>query len=401
MTLTQAVYWTKRVGAALIVLFLLFIPLRLIIIIINAGGGVTRPREDLPFASQGYGVLPQMSLTSLALPAQSSPGVQLETAAGEFPDIPPVVQVYKLKEKLQTLTTLDEAKQLAGRFGFKSLPNRIPNSTKYSWQDTAGRLMTYDVSNQNFNLKTDYTKDIYQKVEIVPSLVEAEERSLAHLRTLQLLDESYLNGYMESGYLKLGPNGGYLKAGSQSEADFVRVDFFRNTQLVKLTEEETALLAAQRKGDVKLDPEELPESVIGSIKTPEINKSNIYIIIRGKNLSRLGDIYELEYNFWEVDENETETYYTRAPAEAWEDVKDGNAYLRHLVAKQGEPYKEYTPINVDQFLIYDISLVYLETKEFQEFLQPVYMLRGEARSVGNTGKPDLDFAYLTSAVKEY
>ena len=109
----------------------------------------------------------------------------------------------------------------------------------------------------------------------------------------------------------------------------------------------------------------------------------------------------MTYNFWPIDETQTETYYVKDPAEAWEDVKNGTAYLRYLVSKGGEPFKTYTPINVSQFLVYDMSLVYLETAEYQSYLLPVYMIRGEARTLGNTGKPDLDFVFMTPAVKQH
>ena len=218
---------------------------------------------------------------------------------------------------------------------------------------------------------------------------------------MNLLDESYLNGNVNAVYLKLGSRGEFLVADSQSEADFVRVDFFRYNQLVRLTEEEVELLAAYQQDEIKLDPEDIPEPIYTTMKSEDISKSNIYIIIRGSSLNKVGHIYEIGYSFWAIDEKATETYYTRSPAEAWEDVKNGRAYLRSLVSKEGEPYKEYVPINVAQFLVYDISMVLLETKEYQEYLQPVYMIRGEARSKGNSGKPDLDFVFLTSGIKMY
>ena len=48
-----------------------------------------------------------------------------------------------------------------------------------------------------------------------------------------------------------------------------------------------------------------------------------------------------------------------------------------------------------------MSLVYLETPEYQSYLQPAYMIEGEARTIGNTGKPDLDFVFMTPAIKQY
>lgn len=400
MTLTEVVFWTKRIGLVTIIAILAFIPLRLIFMII-ASTSVTRPRAELPYASQGYGALPDISLTGLALPATASPTFQLETAAGEFPEIPPVVNVYKVSQKQQSLNTLDIAKSVAKKYEFKSEPSRIPNSSRYVWQDTAGRTFTYNLATQNYSLKTDYTKDHFKKEEIVPDLNTSKKLAEKHFKGLNLLDESYLNGSAEAVYLKLGSNGEYLVADSQSDADFVRIDFFRYNQLVRLTEDEIALLTSYQEEEIKLDPDDVPEPIYTTIKTQDIIKSNIYIIIRGSNLSTVGHIYEVGYTFWGIDEKASETYYTRSPAEAWEDVKNGRAYLRSLVSKEGEPYKEYIPMDVSQFLVYDISMVFLETEEYQEYLQPIYMIRGEARSKGNSGKPDLDFIFLTPGIKMY
>ena len=80
-------------------------------------------------------------------------------------------------------------------------------------------------------------------------------------------------------------------------------------------------------------------------------------------------------------------------------MKNGNAYLRYLVRQEGEPYTAYTPIAVEQFLIYEITMVYLETEAAQDYLQPVYLIRGEAREPGDPGKPKLEFAFITPAVK--
>lgn len=399
MTLTEAIFWTKRAGIIAAVAILAFIPLRLLIMIIKTSDLTTG--RDLPYASQAYGTLPDISLTGLSLAEQASPTFQLETAAGEFPEIPAVVNIYKTPRKEQALNTLDKAKELAEEYEFKTEPTRIPSSSKYVWQDSAGRTLTYDLSTQNFSLKTDYRKDRYEREGIVPDIDTAEESAIDHLMGLDLLDDSYLNGNASSVYLKLSSDGEYLLADSQSEADFVRVDFFRYNQIVRLTEDELELLLAYQEDDIDLEPEEVPEPTYTLVRTQDIITSNIYIIMRGTQLGKVGDIYEVGYSFWDIDEKETETYYTRTPAEAWDDVKSGKAFLRQLVEKDGEPYKSYDPIDVSQFLIYDISLVFLETETYQEYLQPVYMLRGEARSKGNTGKPDLDFVFLTKAIKMY
>jgi len=401
MTLTEVNYWTKRIGLIVIVAFLAFIPLRLVWAIIGAGGDGTRRPAELPYASLGYGTLSATTLISLPLPENVTPEYQLETAAGEFPDVPQVVQVYKLPPKSQTLTTLDEAKLLSGKLKFITEPTRNPNTSIYTWTDQAGRILEYDVSVQNFVLKTEFSKDTFKGKKGALNLTQAKEKSLNFLKGLKLLSQDYVNGHQEAVYLKFGENGEYLLANSQSDSDVVRVDFYRDIQLVQLTDSEKATLEAYSKGDVKLDPKNLPEPVSTSIITEDVNKSNIYIIIRDSNLNKTGAIYEFGYTNWPIDTNKTETYYTKTPAEAWEDVKSGKAALRYLIHEDGEPYIEYEPRAVEQFLIYEITMVYMETKAPQEYLKPVYLIRGEAREPGDTGKPKLEFAFLTDAIKNY
>jgi len=400
MTLTEAVFWTKRAGLALIVATLLFIPIRIIIMII-AQGNMAGPGTKLPFASQRYGSLPDLSLQGLSLDESSEPSFFLETPAGEFPDITKVAQVYKLDEKQQSLTALDEAKELARKLKFEAEPSRIPNSNKYQWNDNFGRILTFDVSTQNFNLNTDFQKDVYDLKSPIPDLDTAEERVISFLESLGLYDTSYRDGFVEKRFIKFGPTGEYLISNSQIEADLIRLDFFRSTKLLQYTEEEKALIEAFKEGNRNISEEDLPEEIMAEIRTQEIVKSNVSLLIRGTNFNKIGEIYELNYNFWPINEDETETYYVKYPAEAWDDVKTGKAFLRYLVPKGGEPFAPYTPINVSQFLIYDMSLVYLESTEYQSYLQPVYLIKGEARTLGNTGKPDLDFMFMTPAVKYY
>lgn len=397
MTLTEVSYWTKRAGLALTIVLLLFIPLRLVYLIAKSGAPI-QLRGELPFASQGYGTLPAVSLVGLELPENVTPQYQLETAAGEFPEVPPVVQVYDLPEKRQSLTTLDEAKLLAAKMNFDSEPIREANTSIYNWTDQIGRRLRYDASTQNFRLSTDFTKDVYEDV-VVPTTEEAKEDAQRYLNSLKLLSQDYINGFQDATYLKFGNNGEYLVANSQSEADLVRVDFFREIQMLQLTDEEKQILEKYRKKEINLDPEDVPEPIITSIITEDVISSNIYVIFRNDNLSQAGAIYELGHTSWPIDTSATETYYTRTPAEAWEDVKNGNAHLRYLVRQGGEPYTDYTPVAVEQFLIYEITMVYLETEAAQDYLQPVYLVRGEAREPGDPGKPKLEFAFITSAVK--
>lgn len=403
MSLTETMFWTKRIGIGIIAAFLLFIPLRLIWIIAENSNEIRERQTELPYASYGFGPLPEISLTSLSLAPGSVPTYQLETPAGEFPEVPPVVHVYKIKEKIQSLTALDEAKELANDLGFKVEPSKITNTSQYRWTDGSGRILTIDLSTQNFQLTTDFSKDSFKDSSFtVPDLTKAESIVLNFLKGKNLTDASYeTDGYLNSTYLKADSNGEYLIANSLSEAEFVRVDLYREFPLIVLSEEEADLLDDYLKGKVELDEEDVPKEYRTAVKTPSVIKGNISLIIRHTSLSSPGAIYDFNYNFWEVDTLTSETYYTRTPAEAWEDVQNGQAYLRYLVDKEGEPYKTYTPIDVDQFLVYDISLVYLETAETSDYLQPIYMIRGEARSTNTTGKPDLDFVYYTKAIVNY
>ena len=320
MTLTDAVFWAKRVGLISIVALLLFIPLRLFFMIMAQRPTViTDP--DLPYASQGYGSLPGLSLSGLKLDTDANPTFLLETAAGEFPDITPVAQVYKLPSKQQSLTALDEAKALASKLKFGVEPIRIPNTNQYQWTDSYGRIMTYDVSTQNFDLITDFQKDVYQLKSLMPDLQKAESKAISFMESFDLYDESYKNGFVESRFLKFDLQGEFLVANSQVEAELIQIDFFRTATLKHLTEEQTLLLEQYEEGQVILEPGQVPEELITNVRPQEIITSNLSIVIRGTNFNKIGEIYRINYNFWEIDEEQTETYYVKDPAEAWEDVK--------------------------------------------------------------------------------
>ena len=132
------------------------------------------------------------------------------------------------------------------------------------------------------------------------------------------------------------------------------------------------------------------------VSFPQTQKSNISVYVgaedKDQNSSSTKGVYQIDYTYWPIQVESCGTYELISPQVAIEKVQSGEGSLVYLFEVDGDDVVEYTPKRVKKFLVFDVFIVYYEDREELDFLQPVYLISGEAIFENDT-KGLFDFFY--------
>lgn len=421
MTLTEASYWFKRFGVIIGVVVVVIFSILLIVFYapkdsappeyLSANCSCTALKED--FISQ------MLELDSLELGANSELVFQVETTTGQIDSLPKIINVYEFDNKGQSLSSQLQATEIANDLGFN--PDGIIRKDEYTyvWLDTTrNRTLEIDARTLNFILTTDsdYVRNISSK-ESIPSNSEAITLATNVLRQANLLDSDYTNNISlkELYDIDINPDGSYSEAASSGEADLVRVDFKRRKSMISIrdnVENSDQIVSSLEKkminsdyiftkseekilyNDEKVNLYNFSTYVLQ--KSPTKSNISIYVGPEDSNADKLENIYRIEYSNWPIKEYPCGTYELLSPSEAIQKIQDGEGSLVYLVPKNDRdrviPYQTKT---IKKFIIYEITIAYYEPEEESKFLQPIYVVTGDAY-LDNDEKAD--FIYYVPAI---
>lgn len=399
MTLTEANYWTRKLGVIFLVVFILFILSVLIYVNIpssttiseyqRANYACTDLKEDF--------IKNKLSIPSLTLAPGSDLVYEIETRTGKAESLPRIVNVYKYTIAGQSLNSQTEAKLLADRLDFDPDTIQRRGSTEYVWYDSKTyRTLVIDARNLNFTLSTDYSKDIaVNRENKLPTDNEAKQIALTFLSSKGLLfdDLKTVEPYIIP--VNIRPDGTLEQAKSRAEAELLRVSLFRNVSMISIRSD----YAESNKMKIDLEKKGLI-STTDSINTSRgrvdvfnfnteavyenMYNHNITILVGPRNdLNKQMDninknIYGATYRYWPVPAQPCGTYQLIPASIAIDAVQKGKGSLIYLNDKNGDEILPYTPKKVRKFTIYDINIKYYESFNEQKFLQPIYLISGEA-----------------------
>lgn len=390
MTLTEAAAITKKS------VYYIGIPVAIVFVVWGLLG-LIKTYEELP---QKYispdnmcGQLPQFELETIA---QEVTGVQfsIETTSGAIPDLPKVVNVFQYDHPGQSLLALQEAQIFAEDLGFEPEKFNRVSTTEYEWVDPLkARRLVIETGNLNISLTTDYSSPgVTTSPESLPSEENAKTIAMSYLRAKNLLTEDYNSGSQRTYLIQITADGQMREAPSLSEADLIRVDFFREKDLITIdpslagTSEIGSQIGEELEGEKPTTIQEVGEKSkeVKRYKTSVLNDSpvfgNISVYVGGipDESYRQYEIFELEYRNWIVPEFACGTYGLITPDEAVRKVQEGKATLVHLVEKDGDQIIPYESKSVTEMMIFKVDLSYLDMSIKQSYLQPVFVVSGEA-----------------------
>jgi hypothetical protein len=337
-------------------------------------------------ASKNFGELPAIEFESLQLTEESNPEYKIETTNGKLPTLPTIVNVHTTKTPRQSLTAQDDAVEIAHSLGFNSEPI-VVSPTELRWTNGA-RTLLVDKLYKTVSLTTNYSKDeeASKYHEILPDSSPYIQTAMSNLTNAGLLPTDYGESPTTNvTYMKLNSNFTLEKAKSASDAGFVRIDFFKSIESIGVTIPEGV--------SEKQQEEILDMRIYSEVLTNNPHEGLIYIILGGKGGKQ--NIYEVQYIDWELDTKST--YDLISLEDAWNSVAKGEGYIRSLYETNYNPFINYSPLNVQSFLLTNVETVYYSSKDYLKYIQPMYKFTGIATL------PDdqrADFTIYYPAVKQ-
>lgn len=417
MTLTEAAYWTRRFGVIILGVIAVFFIVTFAILQFNT-------REAPPeYLSPNFACTPtaqeflqnKIEIPGLDLGAGSEKVFELETQTGTIDSLPRIINVHKFNILGQSLNSQAEAKIIAGKLGFDPEAIQRRGTTEYLWYDPARfRTLVVQARNLNFTVTTDYTKpNAVARGVSLPTDNEAKSIATSFLRGRGLLFEDYLKSTPEVVNINIEPDGTFSQANSKGEAELVRVDFYREKSMISIRSDMVGADQIKASLEQKLFPS-TTESIVTDDGRVEIYNFDTVVTFENPNTPNIsvyvgpintlappgGDttskrIYGINFTYWPIETLPCGTYQLIPPAAAISRVQDGQASLVYLNEKNGDDVVPYSPRVVRKFTIYNISIGYLEPKDEAQFLQPIYIISGEATlSTGVIG----NFHYYTPAI---
>ena len=191
-----------------------------------------------------------------------------------------------------------------------------------------------DIVSNQFRLSYSFTHDLTLFAERnIPTQQQAINESLVFLQTLALSTADITSTNTNISYLKLIADK-LEPTTSQSQADAVRIDFFRT----------------------------------GYVGLPVVydkpNQSNISFVLSGSKRSDRR-ILSVEYNYWPVETRSTAIYKLKTSQQAWNQLTQGDAYFASYKTDQ------------TKIVITNVYLAYYDSKQEQLYMQPVFVFEGE------------------------
>lgn len=330
-TLTETAYYTKRFLTGLVFLIFLLIVFKISLNYYRTYQASKIPPPE-PTPQPVFGKLPALKLPTHP---RRTTNFRIETLAGKIPEMPKMGTVYFVPPRPAfTFFTKERAFSFAKKFGFTDKPI-VLSGEEYQWTDPQlpGRTFVLNIFTNNFTLEYNFATDsaIFSNFQL-PTTKEAEKFARSFLSSKNIMPKDLSKGEITSEYL-IFDGRSIKKAPNASEANLIRVNFFRQ------------------------NINNLP------VLTEEYNKGLVSFLISGSRVEKK-KVLKLEYTFWPVDLENSATYPLKTGEEGFEELKAGGGTII-LGGEQTEA------------IIRNVYLAYLDTKQHQDFLQPIFVFEGD------------------------
>jgi hypothetical protein len=242
------------------------------------------------------------------------------------------------------LLELDRIRARAKIIGFESEPREVDDRTFIFSDSKLPRELAVDLIYGSYGYKYKWQGDgAFLSAKSVPGRDEAQSLAKGFFSSLGLLENDLSSGRTTYAFLAAKIDGQMVPVGSLSEANFVRVDIFRN------------------------DIEKL------KVVHTDWSTASVNVIFSGQT-DTTKRIVGANYNYSKIVENNFSTYVLKSTNEAWQELATGGGY----VAQRGG----------DKLKIRRAYLAYFESNQPQPFFQPVFVFEGDGGFVGYVSAVD-------------
>ncbi len=260
---------------------------------------------------------------------------KLETPDSSSPKLIEQLPVFVMPAFTPKINAFTDAKQKAEKLGFtggvQNISDKIPNMYNFVKRGSSTTL-TINIVNNTFSISSDLIADTSILLKRPPSPEAATQNIISYLQSAEAYPED-LSGEVKTQLLKV-ESGQLKEAISLSEANFIRVNFFRKSIVFR--------------------------NVTLNSVTPNFPRSNVWFDTNGTN------IVQGEYHYFPMDESKSATYPLKTAEEAWKELNDGKAYIANLGSNQP-----------GQITIRRIYLSYYDPNQYSPFYQPVIVFEGD------------------------
>lgn len=331
--LTETAYYTRRTINWMILSVLAYIVLRFVWgVFIATWIQIFPPKPPPP--NFRFGKLPAVKFPDASPSAQFT--YRLETIEGQVPVASESAAVYFMPKTAANLLALTRTQEFATRLGLNPDPIEETKAV-YRFEDATAplRRLRYDIVSNNFILRYGFEQDtgLFSERNLV-GVDEAIAVSKAMLQNFTLYGPDLSQGNSKVNFLKLVGDK-LISTTSLSQADAVRVDFFRRSV-----------------SGMKLFPPNPDEGQV------------VFVFSGSKNEKK--KILQVAYTLWSIDYETQGTYALKPSSTAWEELQAGRAYIAR--------YPTSAATNV---VIRQVYLGYYDSFDPQMYLQPIFVFEGD------------------------
>lgn len=329
-SLTEIAYYSRKIIKNGLIALLVIILLKLLFDVGKTIYLKLYP-PPAPAPTVKFGKLPKIIIeqTNQSFPTD----YQLETPTGRLAEFPTQAKVYPFLELRPSLLAEENAKEEAAKLGYFSNPEIITNQI-YRWSKYVPQKLTLemDIFNNTYKITYDWQND--QDFFTNPNLSSSDQAIIEAKDFLKKKNSNsdLIEGRFETQFFKAN-NKKMISAVSLSEADFIKVDIYRQN----------------------LD--DLP------ILTQRFQEGIVTIIFSG-NQSTERRIVKADYNYFPLKSELFSTYPIKTSAQAWEELKNNQGYLINWNGS-------------NKVVIRRIYLAYFDSMTYQKYLQPIFIFEGD------------------------
>ncbi len=338
-SLTETAYYTRRAINWAILALIAYIILRFLWSIFFSIWLVVFPPKAPP-PNHAFGKLPALKFPTPVASPSGSLVFRLETIEGSVPKASPSATVYFMPKNPPNFLGIPRTQAFATRLGFDPTPiAESKNVYRFVDPTLPLRQLHYDIVSNNFVLLYSFAQDaVLFTNQTIPSPEETVAQGKNILQTYDLYHDDLAGGPTNTSFLKLIGNQ-LVPTTSASQANVVRVDFFRNPL-----------------GDMRF---------LGS--TP--GQSSIFVLFSGSKDEKK-QVLQLTYTYWPIDYTTSATYALKSSYQAWQELQSGGGYIAQY------------PASGNTITVRSVYLAYYDPPDAQTYLQPIFVFEGDGGFVG-------------------
>lgn len=292
-----------------------------------------------------YGVLPK---NVFPMKEFTTKNFTFEFTNDVTPTFSDQAKVYVIYRSTTEILALEEAKEVAKKFGFTGDPSEVGKGLYEFKDDKTSRTLTMNVLEGDFNLKYPYLSDSsILDAKDTPTKEKAIEAATSFLESGDKYSDDLDKGKKEVSYWKIS-DGTMTAVGAISEANAAKVEFYREY----------------------LDDK-------WEIVSPQSGQASVSILVSGSTENDK-KIIEANFKYANIDRESYSTYPIKTSTEAIADLKAGN-------------YWPASDVSLENVTIRNIDLAYYEPVTLTQYLQPIYVFKGDSNFV----------AYVSAVTDKY